>query len=390
VQVRITPGRTAFVIVGLPDKAVAAQTNNWHVLPFIQLGAKMTPEPEHSEEMQAADALFALRAQEAAAQVRSDMDGLRKTALKLAGDNQGTLTGLVDLWKKIRQPRNPQTESDTRKALQRFITINGDLPPEDVTPDHVRRYRDKLDDSGHSRIVVTKSLERLRSVFATAVAEGKVATNAFYKIEARGHGRGKVSDRRMPFSREQIKVILCRLGELRHDDRMVMKLMIYHGARPAELCQLRTVDVLDVDGISALRLTDEAGSLKTASSERSIPIHPACRAEVLALAERRRERGKALLFDYEFIKSKGNRSHRFSERISRWLRNRIGITDKRVVAYSARHSFKDMCRATAMPEYIANQLMGHVLARGDAGGYGVGVSMAELDRWLAKIEPLRS
>ena len=310
----------------------------------------------------------------------------RKLAAKLSGDDSETLTGLVDLWKRIKAPRNPATEDSTRRALRRFIAICGDLDPRDVTSDHARTYRDKLDKDGHSRVTIKKSLERLSSVFATAVSEGKIATNPFYKITPIGNA-GKVSGGRMSFSRDQLRLILSRCGELNSDDSMVIRLLIHHGSRPSEICQLRCVDVLEVDGVPALRITDEGegASLKTKESFRTIPIHSACIQEVLARAEARRAAGKSMLFDYPFVPSKGTRSHRFSERLSRWIRNGLKITDKRFVTYSARHSFIDVCRAAAMPQYIINQIVGQRLAKGHAGGYGIGVSVPELAKWLERI-----
>ncbi len=43
----------------------------------------------------------------------------------------------------------------------------------------------------------------------------------------------------------------------------------------SEICQLRAEDVVQVDGIWCLKLDLEGGSLKTRSSERAIPLHPA-------------------------------------------------------------------------------------------------------------------
>jgi integrase len=61
--------------------------------------------------------------------------------------------------------------------------------------------------------------------------------------------------------------------------RWVPWLCVYTGARVAEVCQLRKEDVLDVEGIPCLRITAEAGPLKTPNSERIIPIHSALIAE---------------------------------------------------------------------------------------------------------------
>jgi hypothetical protein len=57
--------------------------------------------------------------------------------------------------------------------------------------------------------------------------------------------------------------------------RWVPWLCAYSGARLSEVCQLRAEDVVQVDGVWCLKLDPEAGSLKTRSSERAIPLHRA-------------------------------------------------------------------------------------------------------------------
>jgi hypothetical protein len=61
--------------------------------------------------------------------------------------------------------------------------------------------------------------------------------------------------------------------------RWVPWLCAHRGARVAEVCQLRKENVLDVDGTPCLRITAEAGPLKTPNSARIIAIHSALIAE---------------------------------------------------------------------------------------------------------------
>jgi hypothetical protein len=57
--------------------------------------------------------------------------------------------------------------------------------------------------------------------------------------------------------------------------RWVPWLCAYSGARLSEICQLRTEDVLQIEGIWCMKFDPDAGSLKTWSSERAVPLHPA-------------------------------------------------------------------------------------------------------------------
>ena len=127
-------------------QSAAAHNYNWMHMRFSELAAHyVRPDPEQPEGWQANDALVAIRAAQTAAELRSDIEALRKTARKLTGDNAGTLTGLVDHWKKVREPRNPSTENATRLALRRFKAILGDLAPDEVTSDdHANLRRDRV------------------------------------------------------------------------------------------------------------------------------------------------------------------------------------------------------------------------------------------------------
>ena len=53
----------------------------------------------------------------------------------------------------------------------------------------------------------------------------------------------------------------------------------YTGARISEICQLRTEDVKEIDGIWCIAFAAEAGSLKNVNSERIVPVHDALKDE---------------------------------------------------------------------------------------------------------------
>jgi integrase len=49
----------------------------------------------------------------------------------------------------------------------------------------------------------------------------------------------------------------------------------YSGARLSEICQLHVQDIVEVNRIWCMKIVPEAGSVKTAGSERIVPLHPA-------------------------------------------------------------------------------------------------------------------
>ncbi len=239
---------------------------------------------------------------------------------------------------------------------------------------------------------IRKALERLSAVFNVALTEGQCDINPFHRIKAHGRPAAKASaTRRLPWTPDQLRTIVSRLGELKPDEALTTKLLIYSGARPNEICQLRCDDVVKVDGVDALRITDEGElqSLKNEDSRRVIPLHPKVRADVLAHVERRRKSGKDRLFDYAFMPSLGTFSHRYGQPFGKWKRDVLGFTDGRQVAHSFRHSFKDACRAARLTPYVINQLVGHELEKGAAGTYGIGVGMRDLAKAIAKVDPLK-
>ena len=61
--------------------------------------------------------------------------------------------------------------------------------------------------------------------------------------------------------------------------RWVPWVCAYTGARIAEICQLRTEDIKQIDGIWCIAFAAEAGSLKNINSERVVPVHAALEDE---------------------------------------------------------------------------------------------------------------
>ena len=114
----------------------------------------------------------------------------------------------------------------------------------------------------------------MRAVLQWAVDNGRLPTNpaARVGIEVKvkpGESKRSYTDE------EAILLLKASMEESNPILRWVPWLCAYSGARVAEICQLRAEDIFPIDDIWCLRITPEAGPLKTSSSERAVPIHSA-------------------------------------------------------------------------------------------------------------------
>ena len=138
--------------------------------------------------------------------------------------------------------------------------------------------------------------------------------------------------------------------------------MLYSGARPAEIAQLTTADVREVHGHHVMHFTDRGDdqSLKTAGSARVVPVHSELvRLGFLAHVDAQRGRGETRVFPEATRNANGQMIAEFSRAFPRYLA-RIGVRKGRGLSlYSFRHTFIDALRRA---EYLDDQfafLVGH-------------------------------
>jgi integrase len=81
------------------------------------------------------------------------------------------------------------------------------------------------------------------------------------------------------FSTDEIRLILSNASAIKDTTRPAMAvrrwvpwICAYSGARAGEITQLRGQDVVERDGIKALRITPDAGAVKTRQA-RTVPLH---------------------------------------------------------------------------------------------------------------------
>ena len=87
---------------------------------------------------------------------------------------------------------------------------------------------------------------------------------------------------------------------------------------------------------------------------------------------------------------KHGRAHWFQDYGSKFLRHKVGITDRRYTMHSFRHLWRTLARECEMPESVSRSIMGHALGRGEHGAYGSAPSLKLRSQWMAKIDLMKA
>ena len=137
---------------------------------------------------------------------------------------------------------------------------------------------------------------------------------------------------------------------------------LYSGARAGEIAQLLWADVRLEQGVWVFDFNeegDEVKSLKTRSSKRIVPVHPALFrlgfGEHLAKV---RDAGHLQLFPGITPGPRGDMSYMPSKFWQKYLK-RIGVKTRGLGLHSFRHGFADECRRGSVGKDVLQALLGH-------------------------------
>jgi integrase len=211
-------------------------------------------------------------------------------------------------------------------------------------------------------------------------------------------------DKRNPFSTEQLRAIFnaplyrgcqdgergyAKVGEERpRNARFWVPLISLHtGMRLNEICQLDVTDVREVEGVHCIFVSERSldgaddKKLKTAASERLIPIHPALIACGFLPFVRQRQlaRHKKLFHEID-AGQHGKRAVAFSKWFTQFARS-CGAYRSRTSFHSFRHNFRDELRAARIDHEIAMVLGGWSASGGGnstSEAYGSGFRVGAL------------
>ena len=216
----------------------------------------------------------------------------------------------------------------------------------------------------------------------------------------------KKRDKRSPFSIVQLRSIFnsplytdcvddvygyAKVGDarLRRARFWIPLLALFTGMRMNEICQLKVADIRKLDGVHCFVVVEDSDKrVKTAASERAIPIHQELiRIGILAFVVEQQAAGQIDLFHELSPGPHGYRSANFSKWFSRFLVN-IGASEPLTCFHSFRHCFRDALRESRADREVSLALGGwtsSASASGIDGIYGDGFRASILSDVINRI-----
>lgn len=163
---------------------------------------------------------------------------------------------------------------------------------------------------------------------------------------------------------------------------------VYCGAREGEIAQLRVKDIQCVDNIHYLKiLKSEDTSIKTDSSERSVPLHPdIIKIGFCNYVQWLKNNGQQYLFpELEGRKKKGAPVSKWFVRFLKVNRNVINESQiTKIGFHSFRNNVVDEFKQKAAVEHVASGLVGHKNKNVTYGVYGSEMRIKESYENLVK------
>jgi integrase len=310
----------------------------------------------------------------------------------------GTLLEALEGWKKERTPSRGVL-AEYERAIRLFAELHSNLPVAQIKRTHARSFREALQDLPRHRAeklrhatlpeLVKWGQEHPEAPRVTAATANKLL-GGVQTIALWAHDKGMVPDdipwadpfakMRLPeeaperdaFDIHELQTLFAspvfNKGERPAPGRgeaafWLPLLSLYTGARQSELAMLTVNDVRKVDGTNVFQFVEDKAvgkTLKTRSSIRTVPVHPQLvKLGWLIYLDLVRRSGdeRSWLFPQVAPNVPGGRSA-WSKWFNRMLRD-IGITDRRKVFHSFRHTFKDALRTARVGEDVNDALTGH-------------------------------
>ena len=182
---------------------------------------------------------------------------------------------LFDAWALESKPTS-QTLSGYRFNIGQFVESVGHADARRYTRTDVLRWKDGMVGAGiPAKTIDSAKLASLKAVLNHAVENERIPTNPASKVSVGKRGKGKVGTKMLGYDDHEAQTILAAaIVDLRPAIRWVPLLCAMTGARVGEMMQLRREDVFIDGGVWSIKVTEDAGNLKNASSERVVPVHP--------------------------------------------------------------------------------------------------------------------
>lgn len=274
-----------------------------------------------------------------------------------------TLSMLFERWAG-EVDRSPATLSTWRGVMRQLKSYLGqDKEVAKLTKADVIGWKDHLVAKGlRPKTVNDQHLTALKAILNWGVANDVVRENVATGIRLKV--QEQAGERMLSYDDGELARLLDYASrETRPARRWLPMLAVYTGARIGELAQLWGGQVTLRDGVPVIEIrpSKDGGRLKTASSERVVPLHRAIiEAGFLDYVS---ERGDAPLFYRDPAKrgseakhpSKGTANH-----LAAWVGKLPGFDDPRKSAlHACRHAFKSTGARLEISDSLIDAIQGH-------------------------------
>ncbi|WP_185732536.1 tyrosine-type recombinase/integrase [Burkholderia stagnalis] len=198
-------------------------------------------------------------------------------------DKPMTLRDVVPSWER-RTNAKADAKKRTQRALALFEAAVGTLPLADLTKGVGARFVRFLLDAearGFKANTASKYASAINALVEVAIKDDDMERNPFDLTIDTAEG----SQTREAWTDDELArmfghyLFSDRMGEFRAwhnvtptDGRAALLILMHTGARIGEIAQLRREDFQTRSGMQALRITAEAGAVKTKESERGVPL----------------------------------------------------------------------------------------------------------------------
>ncbi|QDZ06933.1 site-specific integrase [Sphingomonas panacisoli] len=354
---------------------------------------------------------------------------LRRRPNKSRARPDMNLRDLAAEWKDKRKP-TLKMQAAADKAVADFTSYLGDIGIGEITADDCFEYRDAVAQMPKSmprthrklafvdqhalysrrddldRVMpasIKKYLGAIQALLGFAFQERYIPANVAAGIKVEGYS--KKGDRR-PFTKDELAKLFkdplfaqpwsIPQSKSAVSDitlRWLFLLGLMTGGRIEELGQVLLTDVKTEQRVPYIDVTDyvdpdvetEQNRVKTEGSRRVLPLHPKLiELGFMDYVERQRASGAVRLFRDLKADKLGVKTKEASRRAARVIDHAVS-KDPRIVFYSFRHTFKDLCRDADIPKDVHDQLTGHAPAD-VGGGYGFGRAVANLHRHIKRLK----
>ncbi|MGO8916051.1 MAG: tyrosine-type recombinase/integrase [Stellaceae bacterium] len=249
-------------------------------------------------------------------------------------------------------------------ALADFKEAAGDMDLRAVKREHVEKMIAALRARGVAGATIVRRLTALRGLYTRTTKHDDVPR----KNPFAGHdiADSAPSDKdRLPFDRARLKLIddyLSASVRVKPETRDILRLMKGTGAGPAEIAGLALGDVALEDSVPHIWIREnKIRTLKTGDTrDRQLPLLGDALAAIREAVAHAKKRGKAIAATPVFkgYGMNGRGADSISAKLNKAIR-RAGVTDRKLTAYSYRHTLQAAMIKAKLPEHMARYILGH-------------------------------